>query len=348
MKTTPSKSRSHEIPNNVYMVYSKWTVSRIDTFLGKYGEVGFARVVYDNNGKETNHTIVVIDDSIYEQLCEEGFHVGNLAQNNAPTEDDVPKKRNFSKGLKISRFSVNENNYPADGFTKNLFIPVPKFITDDTEVIEEIGKKLDHLSQWNIVPDKSWNINVPVKSREKGGINGGCFVSFGPNVDLDHIVLVKILLNDTYWDNREDHEDEMFKIFWARDRKEQKSRNDVQIRKEPVKKQEPKSVPVQKPKGSPTKKWVPKSPEKKEMPQEQEEKLVKAKRPFPSKAETVVQVTKPVSTKRTKTPEEEPKKMTKATKPVFKKQAEKKEPRKEKEEIIITDMSQPLLEEDDM
>lgn len=119
----------------------------------------------------------------------------------------------------------------------------------------------------------------------------------------------------------------------------------LKFKKQPVKKKQ--VIDVVPEKKNNNKKWVPKGnnkrgyqvkteekkvEQKEEKKVEQKEKVVKAKRPFP-----------------TKTEENGVKKPVKATKPILSKPVKKPIATKEtKEEIIIPDMSQPTLEDDDI
>jgi hypothetical protein len=84
-----------------------------------------------------------------------------------------------------------------------------------------VTDKLKHLSEWGILEDNSWSINIPLKSREEGNLQSGCFISFKREISSRQIAMIRILLTDTYWPEQEDgSERSVFKCFWARDRKE--------------------------------------------------------------------------------------------------------------------------------
>jgi len=93
---------------NVYLARTKWSLSKMDRFVIPYGQFGFARIVYDRQGSETDRTIVLTSESTYTNLCSDGF--------------GESKKGN---GFNIVPFKLNENSLPGNGKTKNLFIPVP-------------------------------------------------------------------------------------------------------------------------------------------------------------------------------------------------------------------------------
>lgn len=200
----------------VYMLHSHWSLSQMDTFLAGYGDVGFLRIVYDNEGKETDRTIAILPDAVYDGLCKDGYD-----------------RRQYGRGIKVSEFLLNESNYPGEGRTKTLFVPVPKNLgSDDGQVIAAVVGKLEHLAEWGIVPSGSWSVNVPLKSREKGGVRSGCFISFKREVSLDAIAMTRVLLTDTYWPEVDEAgERPVFRCFWARDRKEHKDNGEKSERK---------------------------------------------------------------------------------------------------------------------
>lgn len=192
----------------VYMIHSKLSLLTLDDILKNFGPVGFLRIVYDNNSKETNLTIAILPHEVYHSLCNEGY--GDIQHGS------------YRKNFRITPFILKENNLPGDGRTKTLFVPVPKILcNDDSQVIAAVEDKLSHLAEWGIIDDKSWYINVPLKSREKGGVRSGCFISFVKTVPIESIAMVRILLTDTYWPEQPDTEDRsVFRCFWARVRKE--------------------------------------------------------------------------------------------------------------------------------
>ncbi|MCJ7636035.1 MAG: hypothetical protein MUO21_00945, partial [Nitrososphaeraceae archaeon] len=99
--------------------------------------------------------------------------------------------------------------------------PVPeKFKEADDQVVEVINAKLSHLARNGIIPDNSWNIKIPLRSREKGGVRSGCFISFLKelNVPIERIAMTRVLLSDTEWP-RVDDEKYRIRCAWGRDRK---------------------------------------------------------------------------------------------------------------------------------
>lgn len=203
-------SSDSEVPfSPVYLLHSNKTLGQLETFLGAYGDVGFMRIMYDGDGRETDRTIAVLPTSTYNTLSKEGY-----------------SKRQYGKDFVISVFNLRDSHYPGEGRTKSLFIPIPEALrTSETFVVESINDSLRHLAEWKIVPEDSWSVNVPIQSRETGGVRGSCFVSFRRDVTIHEIAMARVLLTDTYWPEREeDAERILFHCYWARDRKERPSR----------------------------------------------------------------------------------------------------------------------------
>ena len=216
--STPEVSNGDNLTFPVYVIHSKWSLLKLDTFLSEYGEVGFLRIVYDKDGNETDRNIAILPENSYNALCKDGFD-----------------RRQYGKGCVIAPYVLRDNNFPGEERTNTLFIPVPKDLgADDDTVVGAINDKLKHLSDWNITPTDSWSVNAPLKSREKGGIRGGCFVSFKRDVPLECRAMVRVLLSDTYWPESEENSSEerpIFRCFWARARKERTVRTDKRASK---------------------------------------------------------------------------------------------------------------------
>jgi hypothetical protein len=191
----------------VYLIHSNWSLPQLDTFLSDYGDVGFLRIVYDKDRKETDRTMAILSVATFNALCEDGYD-----------------QRQYGRGLKVSKFTLNNWCYPSAGNSKVLFVRVPKcFAQDDAQVIAGVTGKLEHLAEWGIIPTDSWSVKVPLKSRETGGVRNGCFISFKRDVHLDRIAMTRLLLTDTYWpDDDENGNRLLFQCTWARDRGEVK------------------------------------------------------------------------------------------------------------------------------
>jgi hypothetical protein len=188
---------------DVYLIKSKWTLLRIDEFLSKFeGEVGFLRIVLDKLGNETDRTIALLSSKLYNNLCADGLN-----------------KLGEDTGFQVSKFILKQSSLPCEYKTKNLFIPVPLNYTENT-IIKVISEKLKHLADWNIISMNSWNIHIPIKSREFGKIKGCCFISFDDSIAIENIAMVRILLTDTFWQSHKNRQkNDILRCFWAIDNK---------------------------------------------------------------------------------------------------------------------------------
>jgi len=188
---------------DVYLIKSKWTLLRIDEFLSKFeGEVGFLRIVLDKLGNETDRTIALLSSKLYNNLCDDGLN-----------------KLREDTGFQVSKFILKQSSLPCEYKTKNLFIPVPLNYTENT-IIKIISEKLKHLADWNIISMNSWNIHIPIKSREFGKIKGCCFISFDESIAIENIAMVRILLTDTFWQSHKNRQkNDILRCFWAIDNK---------------------------------------------------------------------------------------------------------------------------------
>lgn len=186
-ETTDSTTTQYTFPT-VYLLRSKTTLPRIAEILKKFGcDFAELRIMYDKFGKETSDgNLVLLDTSAYNKLVESGFG-----------EDQDRQSR---KEFKIKPFVIDKRKFPHEYQSDVLFVPVPKALdaTDET-VKQEIHARLTTLSNWDVLPSKSWNLTVPLDSRETGGVRSGCFITFNETVTLPQKAVTRILLNDTYW-----------------------------------------------------------------------------------------------------------------------------------------------------
>ncbi len=184
----------------VYIIYSNWSIDKIKSFLINImpDSISFIKIIYDSMYNETNKTIVVLKEELYNLLIEQGYGVTR-----------------FEIDFKIKKYKFNENILPpAD--TRNLFIPIIKQTTEYV-VTSIIESKLDELSKFKIIPEKSWRIKCPINSRETGRVKLGCFIFFRADINVEVVSIVKFLLNNTYWiEGEEKKYDNIVKCYWAR------------------------------------------------------------------------------------------------------------------------------------
>jgi len=194
----------------LYIIYSNWSLIRIDKEIKNFGDIGLLRIIC-SEGKETNRTLALLENDVYYKLCEKGYSA----------------KKN-GKGFSIARFNEKALDSPPKGCSRNLFVPVPEiFRKDDMKTIDIIDEKLKHLVEWEVLSENSWHVNALLESREKGEISSGCFIVFDNKVDLKTIAKVKVIITDTCWPKvSSDLEREQFKCLWAFDSKRKDHKDD--------------------------------------------------------------------------------------------------------------------------
>jgi hypothetical protein len=222
-ETTKFENKNLNVNFDVYLIKSKWTLLRIDDFLSKFdGEVGFLRIVLDKLGNETDRTIALLSSKLYNNLCDAGLNkIGEnkIGENKIGENKIGENKIGEETGFQVSKFILKQSSLPCEYKTKNLFIPVPLNYTENT-IIKVISEKLKHLADWNIISMNSWNIHIPIKSREFGKIKGCCFISFDDSTAIENIAMVRILLTDTFWQSQKNrHKNDILRCFWAIDNK---------------------------------------------------------------------------------------------------------------------------------
>lgn len=186
----------------IYIIYSSWSLEKMKNFLLGFlpDSISFMKIIYDCQYNETNKTIVVLKEELYNILINQGYGITR-----------------FEIDFKIKKYKFNDNILPYDDNT-NLFIPVIKKTTESI-VTTIINNKLEELAKFKIIPEKSWRIKCPINSRETGQIKLGCFIFFKPEITNSNISVVKFLLNNTYWDDNEDKKyDNIVKCYWANPR----------------------------------------------------------------------------------------------------------------------------------
>jgi hypothetical protein len=164
-------------------------------------QLGFAtnqcylKVIRDSSGHETDRTIAFIDQQIYHKLSQ---------QNRAD--------------LSIEPFVVQPGMHPKlDQYTYNFCIPFPKetsisTTTSDKLFLTHIEQKLAPFIDHGIIPYDSYNIHVPVVSREKNLTKGIAFISFHSSINRDILACIRLILDGCRW---QDNVSPM-RWFWAR------------------------------------------------------------------------------------------------------------------------------------
>lgn len=169
----------------LYIIFSNYSIAKIRQILeNKNIVVGTLKVLYDKYGTETNRTLAVLKNV-----------------NNLESLSDAK--------FQVKPFTLKKVNKE----TRELFIPVPKTFCKESEVREHITELLNFLNIWMIIPENSWKLYIPLESRISGNVKFGCFLSFNNNVSNENINIVRLLINDTQWENGE-----TLRCYWKKEK----------------------------------------------------------------------------------------------------------------------------------
>ena len=189
---------------SVYIVYSSDTLQHLENLFKCYGNVGLLKVIKSfnkelNKKEETNRTLAIFSLETYQKMCGDGLDTSS---------------NNLRERVKILPYKINDRDYPKHD-TRDLFVPVPTDYSEDC-VRQALNEKLEHLASWNIIPDKSWILDLIVSSRQEGTISG-CVIKFSSDVGIDQIALTRVLIDDTFWPERENStETAVLSCRWGR------------------------------------------------------------------------------------------------------------------------------------
>lgn len=192
----------------VFLIYSQWSIQNLKEFIQKSmrtpnARIGDIHIDRDRSGNETNRTVTLMDENIYEALIEQGYG-----------------RRNFNYDFSIARYNLKPYHYPPANYTYNFYIPLPKDepgITG-TKVKQFLNSRLKIFSEFGLIPSNSYSIVVPLVSRETDEPRGTCFVMFNrAQEDPSGVVLAKVLLDNTLWFD----DGTLLKCFWAFKRPQQ-------------------------------------------------------------------------------------------------------------------------------
>lgn len=208
----------------VCVIYSGMCLSAIREFLLTFGptdKVGTMRINYDRDGFETDRTICVLDQTIFDKAVAAGFD-----------------KRKTGIDFSVAAYRLGDRNYPREGFTSNFYLPLPRELElTETLIIKQVETKIKQLVTFGDLPAACYKITIPKVSRETGALRGSCFVSFQPNVPLTAIATTRVALDSTAWDDAKGQHEES-RCFWAFDNQKAKvnavPKDGVQIKRRAV------------------------------------------------------------------------------------------------------------------
>lgn len=201
----PETGSTREVPFPVFMIYSNWSLKNIQECLSNLGNgnVGPLHIDRDRNGEETNRTIGLLDESVYNGAVEAGY-TGNSQ-------------------LSISRYQLRKNSYPSREQAYSFFIPLPKnFNLSELECRQQLETRFNQFIAFQLLKAGDFKISVPLVSRDTDHTRGFCFVSFKRSVDHDTIAITKVLLDNTWWFAASpvagEHWRELLRCYWAKSR----------------------------------------------------------------------------------------------------------------------------------
>jgi hypothetical protein len=189
----------------VFIIYSNWNIDKMKAFLLKYDIDGVCmlKMIYDNSGSETNKTIAILSNNLYDKLIAEEYNVYK-----------------YNVDFKIKRYKLGDFLLPPKDKSDNLFIPIIKKTTE-TYVTDIINNKLSLFAKFDIIPYYSWKIKCPLSSTGiDNGVLLGCFIFFKKTINIYNIGIIKFLLHNTYWEETGGKKyDNMIKCYWAKHKK---------------------------------------------------------------------------------------------------------------------------------
>jgi len=205
IKDSSNDSYESSCPYVLAIIYSNWPLSTINEFLASSDSsdgYGLLKIDY-RKGKETNRTICLMSSKFYQQLLAEGYN-----------------KRRYNFDFAVSQYQLRQHNYPSEGESSNLFVPLPKEMLA-SECRRYLEEKLSEMCSFGLLNDDDYKLNIPTSSRQSDLHKGSAFLTFKKEVNVDVIASVKILLHDSVW-NMETEQKELAQCYWAKDRKKEK------------------------------------------------------------------------------------------------------------------------------
>lgn len=216
----------------VAVIYSSWSIQSITDKLSEYGSSDdFAMLRVDRHkGEETNRTICLMDSDFFDSMISSGYD-----------------RRKYGEDFSMTEYQIRDHNYPKEGETDSLYIPLPKSLTG-AECQQQMQRKLDTICGFGVCTVDDIKINIPMKSRDTGEHNGLLFLSVKKELPKECITVFKILIHDTWWYTSDDERVSLCRCYWARERKAPESEgtdsNTEQPKQKAFYKHEEKKVPA--------------------------------------------------------------------------------------------------------
>ena len=180
----------------VFIVYSRDSLGNIRDILSEVDSspIGPMRVVYEGD-RETNRTIVVIREQHFSKLEALGF-----------------TEKRTDRDFYIKRYVTKKSEFPNPNYRYVWHIPLPFKENDANKIKAEINERLERLVNFNIIPDNSWEVVIPLESRETGKLKDSCFVIW--KEVGESVVLSRAILQDTLWNDGVNR----INISWSKER----------------------------------------------------------------------------------------------------------------------------------
>ena len=154
----------------------------------KLTKVGPLRIVR-NRKQDTNRTLCVIDDKVYEEMVSQGFE---RKERRALDYND----------FQVKRYIMDNRNLSKNRERRHLMIKLPKILSGG-KVDEQLSQHMAELVKFNIVPEKSYRIVIPFKDREGDEHIGHSIIVFNDDVLIWDIAMTHETLRESLWSNRE-------------------------------------------------------------------------------------------------------------------------------------------------
>lgn len=216
---------THETSLPFYVIYSKWSFDEINEFLRGYTEhpdvdIGTLKTDFDNNGRDTYRTFVLLTDRIVSNLTKDGLNKSYRDGNKS--------------GFSFAKFRIRDD---FNLVNKSLCIPIPRQLgAKGREVKAMIQSKLDEAISFDIITEDQYSINVNLFDRETDQPASNAFISFDPIVTDETIAVIKALVHNTYWPTESQTNQFILNCRFAlssdREKKERRDHKDYKERKD--------------------------------------------------------------------------------------------------------------------
>jgi hypothetical protein len=184
----------------LFLIHSPWSLRELENFLFHFGngKVGPLRIDYDRDGKETNRTLAILDESVFADLVKKGY---TRSDNSEPTEQYCPvgwETRRPYRNFSIYRYKIRPYEYPRNGFTTNLIVSLPQDLSVE-ECRRQLDAKMSILAGFNLLKKEDYQLSLPLSSRVSGQAKGIAFITFQKEVDPQLPIVVRAILNGSHW-----------------------------------------------------------------------------------------------------------------------------------------------------